>query len=243
MRSLIRVLVATSLLVVFVSAPTLALEKSVRRFTDTEHGDAWRGSAPCSLVYYNTCTGWIWVWNGWAPNDRFGVAFDSCCPVGNQTSVGATFAYFASGAPAGYGFTGALDVYDADAQGCPTGSSLASAPLLPAAGWNTYDFLGTVVPDASFLIMFTNGAGAANPMAIGTEHPAAGPTGAAACGTCYPSNRTNHSFWWGVPASPYCPGQPMNDGVCDAQFLWDVSVGCAVATEQTTWGSMKNLYR
>jgi hypothetical protein len=243
MRFSIRWLVATSLLASLVAAPTFALEKSVRRFTDSERPDVWRGGTTCSLVYYNTCTDWIWVWSGWTPADRFGVAFDSCCPLSSQTSVGTTFFYIYTGVPSGYGFTGSLDVWDADANGCPTGSSLASTAWLPVTGWNSYNFLGTVVPDGTFAISYTTGATSGSPLAIATDHPDAGPTGGVACGTCYPIDRVNHTFYWGTPTTPTCPGSPLNDGVCDAQFIWDVSVGCAVAVEPTTWGSVKNLYR
>lgn len=243
MRSSIRVLVATSLLAVLAATPTFALEKSTRPFTDGGHADVWRGGTTCSLVYYNTCTDWIYVWSGWAPSDRFGVAFDSCCPVGNQTGVGTAFIHFYTGVPAGYGFTGTLDVFDADANGCPTGAPIATTPFLPITGWNSYNFLGTVVPDATFAIAYTCGVTAGGQLGLTTDHPADNPPDPQACGLCYPANRTNHSFWWGTPSSPLCPGSPFNDLVCDAQILLDVAVDCTVSTDPSSWGSVKNMYR
>jgi hypothetical protein len=243
MQSSLRSLLVTALLAVFVAGPALALEKRSAQLTNDDRADVWRGASSCSLVYYNTCTGWIWIWSGWTPNDRIGVAFDSCCPANHSTGVGVTWVYFYTAAPTGYGFTGTIDVFDADANSCPTGVSLASQPFLPQSLWNSFDFGGVSVPDGTFALAATFGAGAANPAAITTDHPDAGPTGGQACGTCYPLDRVNHSFYWGTPASPICPGSPLNDGVCDAQFIWDVQVACTVAVEQSTWGGVKNLYR
>ena len=30
----------------------------------------------CSIVYYNICSGWIWIYSGWALGDEPGIAFD-----------------------------------------------------------------------------------------------------------------------------------------------------------------------
>jgi hypothetical protein len=238
-----RSLVVTALLAVFVAGPAVALEKRVAKFQDNRE-DLWRGGpTSCSLVYYNTCTGWIWIWSGWTPEDRIGVSFTSCCAIGHTTGLGTTFVYFSSGAPSGYGFTGTIDVFDADGNGCPTGASIASQPFLPANAWNSVDFTGTNVPDRTFAITTTFGAGPANPAAIATDHPDAVDADPAACGFCYPLDRVNHSFYYGTPGSPLCPGSVLNDGVCDAQFIWDVAVSCTVGLEPTSWAGVKNLFR
>jgi hypothetical protein len=244
MSSRLRVCLLTVLVAVFaLTSSSFALEKTASRLTDADHDGDWRGSSTCSIVYYNYCTGWIWNWSGWSPNDVFGVAFDSCCPGGSSTAIEASWIYFSSGSPSGYGFTGNVDVYDADATGCPTGASLATQPLLPATGWNQVTFASVNVPDGSFALTFWVGAGMANPVTIASDHPAAGPTGPAACGSCYPTTRTNHSFYYGTLASPLCPGSALNDGICDAQLMWDAQVSCATAVDQSNWGQIKGLYR
>ncbi|MFN8178160.1 MAG: hypothetical protein U0167_09530 [bacterium] len=246
MRSSVRVLLAAALLSVVIAAPSLALEKQSRPFTGDNRADHWRAASSCDIVYYNFCTGWVWIWSGWGPGDRLGVSFNSCCGNGNNTTaVGTTFVYFGTGAPAGYGFTGTMDVFDADANQCPTGASIASLPFLPVGGqWNTPDFGFATVPDSTFAVVITMGPSASNPSAIESDHPAAGPTGGIACGTCYSNTRVNHSFYWGTNAAPLCPGSSFNDGVCDAQLIMDAGVRCTlVSIEPTTWGAVKNLYR
>jgi hypothetical protein len=243
MKSSLRSLFVTALLGVVVAAPAFALEKRSAQLTNTDRADVWRGGSSCSLVYYNTCTGWIWIWSGWGPNDRVGVAFDSCCPVDRTTGVGTTWAYFWSGAPGGYGFTGTIDVFDADGNLCPAGVSIASQPFLPITGWNSWNFGGASTPDGSFSLVATFGSSSSNPAAIVTDHPDDVPPDPEACGFCFPLDRANHSFYWGTAASPLCPGSALNDGVCDAQFLWDVQVACTVSVEDDTWASIKALYR
>ena len=230
------ILLATLASTVLAVSSVHALEKQARLFAEDAH---WRGASTCSLVYYNTCTGWIWIWTGWAPSERLGVQYDACADCANP-ELATTFAYVYSGAPAGYGFTGTLGVYAADASDCPTGSALASTAWLPVAGWNTHAW--NVPVPASFAVMMTMGAGLSNPTAFTTDHPAAGPTGPQACGFCYPLGRPNHSYGWGTTGPP-CPGIPLNDGVCDAQLLWDAQLNCPIATESSTWGTIKSLYR
>lgn len=243
MKSSLRTLLAATSVAMLLASPALALEKTSARLSDTDRGDAWRGASSCSLVYYNTCTGWTWIWSGFPGSERFGVAFTGCCPIGYTTGIGTAWVNFYTGAPAGYGFTGAWDVYDADAQGCPTGASLASQPLLPASGWNSADFTGVSTPDRTFIVMVTLGATSGSPASIRTDHPAGVGAEAAACGTCYPTTRVNHSFDWGSAAAPLCPGSVFNDGVCDAQLILDVGVSCTVSVEPQTWASVKALYR
>jgi hypothetical protein len=247
MHSRLRVILATALIAVFAfAAPGVALEKSASRITDLEHDTAWRGSSSCTIIYYNTCTGWIWSWSGWSPNDVFGVALETCCLPGNSSALQEAYIYFTVAAPpAGYGFTGSIDVQDANNTTlCPEGAVLATQPFLPATGFNTVIFTGGLsIPDASFAMSITAGATDGNTMAISTDHPAAGPTGPVACGTCYPTTRVNRSFYWGTTASPFCPGSALNDGICDAQFVWDVVTTCTTAVEQSSWGEIKALYR
>ena len=224
-----------------VASNGLALEKSAARFTDDSR-DGWAaGGATCSVAYYNICTGWVWVWSGWSAGDVVGTQFDTCS--GGPCTLDSGFMLFTTGAPSGYGFTGTAAVTAADANGCPTGAPLASQALLPASGWNLLTW-GVPVPSSYVIsVEFAASQGLPNPAAVATEHPAAGPTGPVACGTCYPTNRTNHSFYYGTASSPLCPGSALNDGVCDAQWLFDSQLTCIVSVEDSSWGTVKNLYR
>jgi hypothetical protein len=221
-----------------VASSGLALEKTAARITDDSR-DGWAAGTTCSVAYYNTCTGWVWIWSGWSPNDRVGVNFDTC---GDNCTLESNWWYVWTAAPSGYGFTGTIDVFAADGSGCPSGAPLASQVFLPVSAWNLFSWGSLSVPN-SFVVAGTFGPGLANPTAFASDHPAAGPTGPAACGLCYPTTRVNHSYYYGTSGSPLCPGSALNDGICDAQLFLDAQLTCTVAVEQESWGSVKNLYR
>ena len=244
MNSKVRVFVL-AVIVVTACLPSLApaLEKTAAPMAD--RFDGWRAggaSATCLVDYYNLCNGWVWIWSGFLPTERIGVCFSSCCTSPLGAEVDSSFVFFWSGAPAGYGWTGSIGIFNVDQDCCPIGTPLASQPLLPASGWNGIGF-GSVIVPRSFAVLFTFGATASAPITIATDHPAAGPTGGVACGPCYPSTRASRSFYWGPTGSPICPGSSFNDGVCDAQFLWDASMHCFTSVEASSWATIKGLYR
>jgi hypothetical protein len=239
-----------SLIIVLCSAPAgTALEKTSVRFTDEPREDWNRASTSCQVAYYNLCNGWIWVWSGWDAGDTFGVWFSGCCPGGFGTrSLLDTFLFFQQEAPSGYGFTGTLDVWNADGQGCPVAPPLRSTPFLPTSNWNQVSFAGSPVDVSAgdFVITVTTGNYTiGNPSGIASDHPAAGSTGPAACGLCYPTTRATRSFYYGSSSGPFlCPGSPLFDNVCNAELLWDVDIRCSTtAVDGRSWGQIKKLYR
>jgi len=218
----------------------LALEKTAVRMDDMGRPDDWNaGTSACTVQYYNFCTGWIWIWSGWSPNDVLGTCFENCCAGGG--AVGTSWVYAGSGAPSGYGYTGTIGLYDADANCCP-GAALAETPFLPLSGWNGFAWGVSVTGD--FVVAAAVGPASGNPASFGTDHPAAGPTGPQACGACYPTTRVARSAYYGSFATPLCPGSPFNDGVCDAELLMDVDMVCEpVSVEDSSFGKVKGLYR
>jgi hypothetical protein len=218
----------------------LALEKSVARMTDDTRGD-WNAGTTCSVAYYNTCQGWVWVWSGWSPNDRLGVCFENCC-LPNHGFVMSNWTYVWTAAPGGYGYTGTVATFDADANCCPVEPPLEAQAFLPVSGWNQYLWNSKISGDR-FVVAATVGPASGNPTVFPTDHPAAGPTGSAACGTCYPLDRNPYTYYYGTSISPLCPGSPLNDGVCDAALFFDAQMSCVVSVEEASWGSIKNLYR
>jgi hypothetical protein len=214
-----------------------ALEKSATRFNDDNLGDWNAGTSSCTVFYYNICTGYIWVWSGWAAQSVVGTVFDTCCDPLNETSLlSASDFYYRTGAVPNYGFTGTVAVTQVDGNNCPTGI-LAIQPILPATGWNTA-FWGVPVPN-KFAIVHT----VADDNAYGTPATIA-TDGPNACGVCYPTTRTSNSYTWGTTGSPLCPGFMMNDGNCNVEFLADAYMVCEpVSVQEESWGSIKNLYR
>lgn len=229
------------LLALLGGSPASALEHVSARMPDPERSDAWNAGATCTLQYYNICTGWIWIFSGLGGRDRIGVCYDTCCE-GSATLL-SSWMYVSSGSPTGYGFTGTISVSAVDANCCPAGLPLATQAFLPVTGWNPHIWSAQV--PASFLIQAEFGPSYGNPVGIVADHPAAAAGGPPACGTCYPTTRGNHSYYYGIGGQDeLCPPRVMwNDGVCDVQFLWDCDLICPVSVEPRSWGSIKSLYR
>jgi len=232
---------ATLALVFAVSTtPALALQRTAARLP-LDSGDDWASGWTYTIAYYNYCTGWVWVWSGFAGGDRLGVhtRADRDWDFPRETRI-----LIASGAPAGYGFTGTVAVHHADANGCPSGPALAPQSWLPT-GWfshQVHHWSGSR-PRGEWVVLYTFGEAEDNPTGIVTDHPAPGPTGPPACGLCYPTSRECHSFRYGNAATPLCPGSPFFDGTCDAELIVDQGVFLIVAVESKSWGGVKALYR
>lgn len=227
---------------VLVATSSFGLEKTAARMEENR-ADVWSQDYSCSVAYYNICTGWIWIWTGWSPGDMFGSVLTPCCTAGETAHLGMAEFYCWTGAPGGYGFTGTLGVYDAPGGNC-LGAPLAVFPLLPASYWN-YIYPAVNIPIGStFALVRECGPGTGTPEAWVTDHPAAGPTGPQACGYCYPTTRVTHAFYFGTAASPLCPGSVLNDGICDCEMygFW-ADFNCIVGVEDSSWGTIKGLYR
>jgi len=237
---------ALVLLSVLLPGSATALEKTLQRFPDERD---WTSSgANCELAYYNVCTGWVWVWSGWQPNERVGVVFDACCSNARLVS---TWLYVWTGAPGGYGFTGTFTIQAADENGCPTGPPLLGDLFNPHHGneignWRFPTVLPMPIPDRC-VAMITFGPGSYTPIALPSDHPPAGPTGPPACGTCYPMGRPPHSFRYGTVDLPLCPGTPLTGetgNLCSAELLFTAELTCTgPEEEQRTWHSIEGLYR
>jgi hypothetical protein len=224
------------------SDPVDALERASRPAPDLD-GDAWSAAGSCTVRYYNNCTGWVWVWSGWSPGEQIGTAFHRCCPSATlQLTNHLTF----SGIGFGWGYTGTIGIYAADGNECPTGPPIAQQPWRPPldSGWYA-DSWGVLVPQ-DFVVLITwggTGGGFHDVTALASDHPAVGPTGPQACGTCYPSTRAVHSYHYGFRNAPLCPGTAFHDGTCDVEFMLDAVLACPVHTEESSWGKIKTFYR
>lgn len=217
-----------------------ALEKTAVRLTDERQPRDWNAGLTCSLAYWNICTGWLWLWSGWSPNDMLGVCYDvTCCPP--PAALETTLFYVWTAAPSGWGYDGTISVSNADADGCPVGAPLASQLFNPMTGWNAYDWGVTV--GSRFVVQAVMGPGHGAPIVFPSDHPAAGPTGPVACGLCYPADRPAHTYYYGTAGSPLCPGSSLHDGVCAAELWMNAGLSCATSAESASWGAIKNLYR
>lgn len=233
----IRTVLVVALIVAFPAAVARSLERAEARL-DADH-EPWIGSGTTTIRYYNLCTGWMWTLSGLVSSARFGLVVDAPPSAGVLSS---TWLFAEYGAPAAWGFTGSVDVRVVDASGCLAGIPLQSQPYLPVTGWAHLAW-DLPVP-ARFALVATACARNLPPWGLVLDHPAAGPDGATACGSCYPASRVNRSFLWGRATAPLCPPRTLLfDGVCDAQLVWDLSFAAVDDLEPLTWGRIKALYR
>jgi hypothetical protein len=240
MRRCLPAALALAALVAAVTAAT-ALERVTIPAPDDDPRGAWNAGTSCTVAYYNVCTGWTWGWSTWGEGDILGVCFDPCCDPG--ATLLASWHLVGFGAPPGYGYTGSVEVYAADANCCPTGPRIQGQPWLPAEGFN---HLSWAVPvPAPFVLVATFPGPRHNPAALLTDRASAGPTGPDPCGTCYPSDRIIHTFYYGTTDTPWCPGVTLHDPdlACDVELIWSAAMACAVPVEQRGWGAIKALYR
>jgi hypothetical protein len=225
----------------------MALEKTPARMSDDEPTRSfWPTPQTMTIAYYNYCTGWIWVWSDWGPVDQVGVHFTDGMSIVDLATL---WVYVSTGCPSGYGYTGLMSLYAPDASGCPTGALLASHPFLPISGWNPFVWTDLSFPEV--LAVYTVGVATGNPLGLASDHPPAGPTGPPACGTCYPTGRAGHSYYFGSAISPLCPGTPLSAGTdCGAELLWDLYLAGDDGVnagegeiEVRSWSTVKGLYR
>ncbi len=236
----IRIIAAAILWVLVVPAPSHSLSKESRPIDD--RGDEWNAGASCAVRYYNTCTGWVWLWH-FDDEERFGVVVTPCCGGNESAALIQSTLFVMSGPPPGRGYTGSIAMYAADASQCPSGPALASQPYLPGHSENQIVNWGGVPVPNPFVVVVRVNAPAPSPAIFGSDHPAAGATGPQACGLCFPADRVIRSFQYGTPTIPLCPGEAFNDGVCDAELIWNFAFNCATNVDDSSWSKIKTLYR
>jgi hypothetical protein len=203
---------------------------------------AWQANSTTTVAYYNLCTGWLWVWWSSEPGAQFGVWFES---PGDQAVLTETSLFEYDWVFPGYTYSATVDLFAADANGCPDGVPLASQPYVAvdyAWTWVTYPWNVPMPNPFVLTVTFHNWTSPWEP-AIITDHPAAGPTGPAACGYCYPTSRVTRSFIYNDGTNQHCPGLRFYDYVCDAELLWAARFNVGVGVADKSWGRVKSLYR
>ncbi|MEZ5066000.1 MAG: hypothetical protein R3B81_14800 [bacterium] len=233
--------IAVACLVFSVSGlPAFGLERTRELALDSPSESPWTEAVTCALQYYNYCTGWSWFWAA-EDGDRTGTVFEACH---SDCEVLSASALFVNSSQYGRGFMSLLGLYAVDENDCPQEPPLASMYYVQSGGWHTFDFGGVAVPPR-FAIMTTHTNYHYPGIDVGfvSDHPAAGPTGPPACGTCFPSDRVGHSYFWGNVDSPGCPGTLIEDTACPAEFLVNVQLSCASAVPQSSWSRLRSMFR
>jgi hypothetical protein len=219
--------------------PAIALERVLVR--DDGLQSSWNSGGSCSIQYWNTCTGWTWLWGGWSPFDRIGVAYEAC-----GTSLSSLDIFIRPTAPVcpGYGYTASLEAYAADANGCPTGVALGSVAFLPAGPpLLNVAFPSPVAVPSSFVALVRMGSAGGGTARYGADFDAVGPTGPQGCGLCFPTTRVTRSFDYGSTVAPLCPGERIMGPVCDVEWRVTAYMYTQTSVEDTSWSRIKGMYR
>jgi hypothetical protein len=215
--------------------PVAALEKTSARVRDPDFSD-WSNGNTCAISYYNTCTGWSWIWSAWHPGDLAGVFFERCC---KQAILEESLHLLTGSNNYGYGGTGTISVMASDSAGNAVGPPIESHYIYTLnydTVWHPVQW-GVSVPEYFLLQMSWTYDGSSD--RYWSDHPAAGPTGPPAVGVCYPSTRAPHT----LGSRGGSPWQPLNDGTGNVEFMWVANLVCPVHVEDRSWGSIKALYR
>ena len=228
-------------LIALAAGSASALEHAV---SPPHREDLWRSSSSeVTVSYYNLCNGWVWTWPGDYHRRGFGVTFAKP----EETNIIEGLWTFHVDAAPGWGFEGTLYLLELDSAGTPDPTPITWIPYYPVTGWS-YLALDAPVTGDVFAYAYVRRNRPDLFTGLTTDHPAAGPTGSAGCGVCYPPDRESRSRLLDPPVSGNWPGSPLNDGVCDAELVWEAvfGVGPTSATqgiETRTWGRLKALYR
>ncbi len=202
----------------------------------------------CTIVYYNFCSGWIWLWSDWNAGDQVGVTFDlpTDCSWGNNIyyfcNIG-SFWYWRYTAP-GYGFTITYDLYETDASGCLSGSSHGSSTMDPVERWNFTGGLGCAY-DVVPAVTATWDQGTL-PYAA-TDNNASNLNAGPACISDPGTPGTGTSLQYAAAGSTvYCPPIAFADGVGYVDLIMASFFSCACypdATKDASWGEIKSLFQ
>lgn len=201
----------------------------------------------CTVIYYNFCSGWIWLWSGFQAGDVIGVSFDlpgDCCWYGGACFHGGHFWYWRYTQPA-YGFTITYNLYDTDAGGCLTGESHGSATLDPVERWNFTGEIGAVHSEIT-AITATWDRGTL-PYAV-TDNNASNLNAGPVCNLDAGTPGTGSSLQYvAAGTTVYCPPAAFADGVgytdlLVAGYFWYLC-SCDIATEDASWGEIKSLFQ
>jgi hypothetical protein len=244
-----KLLLVSFLIVAFAipaSADIVRDREAIQETLEPAHG-AGGATGACSIVYYNLCSRWLWIWSGWAQYDIAGVCFDlpaDCDKLPGETCVFTHMWWYWRYTAPTYGFLVNHKVWEADSDCCkidPPVWVLAGAD--PVEGWNFFEPTGDVCITTDYAVITGDWVLGTLPYYCTTNnnknYQAPGPCPGY---TVAPQ----HSWYYGTVTTQYCPPYDIfNDGwgpsntLMDAGFICEVGIG----SEEASWGEIKGLFR
>jgi len=206
--------------------------------SETIVGHEWppTSTSTCSIVYWNTCSGWIWAWA--SALVVWGVVFDlpaDCGALPGVVCENTGFWWYWLDAMPGYGYTVDYRLYNADESLCLVGPPLNTLPgIEPLPRWNSYPGLGPV--DSGFAAITVKYNCSSIPKIVTDNAHRNSMSG------CAPVPEEVHSVMYdlGIP----CPAFPVQDRVGPCNILMDATFSCEeTSIEPASWGAIKALFR
>ena len=185
--------------------------------------------------WYNVCSGYLWAFNtgNICGGTQFGGALQPCVAPGNVVKRAIT--YWRNVVP---GYNQTVDVFldrDVTGNGCPDGIVASDPRMDPGLRWNCSNF-GSVIPAGiNFLIVRAAINGGTAPT-LTTDGPFSE--------TCDPVGN-DHSYFYSTSDCDGCtPWRQVSPTGRGDNLLYHLIVdGPPTATQPTSWGSIKGLYR
>lgn len=195
----------------------------------------------CSVVYYDYCSGWIWIYSGWAADDRAGVVFDlpTDCGFLSGASVWNThFWWYWRYTQPNRGFSVSYDLYEVDGNGCLIEPPVGSLDHYePVERWNRMDGLGSVSTSKAALVATWDSG--ALPYFV-TDNNGKNYAAPGACPGF--AVRPPHTYRFGDGTTTYCPPVYFADGWGPVQCLMDAGWDAPTGTEAASWSAIKKMF-
>ena len=195
----------------------------------------------CSIVYYNLCSGYHWLWGWGTMGEEAGVVFDlpaGCDKVPGTECTNLGFWWYWLWAHPGYNYTVTYRMFQSDSQFCKAGPAIGTlAGQDPVDRWNYYPGLGATQEDVVVLTASLDRGG--YPLLVTDNNVKNQEKG------CAPATTVAHSMYYGIEGEwEYCPPQTFTDQLGPVNLLMDATFSCEeTSTEPASWGAIKTLFR
>lgn len=185
-----------------------------------------------NLRYYNLCSSYLWIYASGPAS--VGVRFDGPC-VTDGNSLERAITYWRNVAP-GYATVDIFVEADSNNDGCPDYGLASDLEMDPGLRWNCTSLSAQCIPaGVSAVIIRAQTRGSFPTLATDGQRSE----------TCDP-NGTDHSYYYGANGQECVPWRQFSPTGRGDNFLFWLCIdsGCpTAATEKSSWGQIKGLYR
>ncbi len=196
----------------------------------------------CTIVYYNTCSGWKWIWSGFRRDDAIGVIFDlpnECGKATGEMCTNSGIWWYWRWTMPGRGCGLYTSMYEVDATGCLVGSPINPTIYLdPWERWNYTPGLGSTTADRVAIVAEWNNTAPY----LATDHNVSNEN-AAGCGGLIGTGNTVRFVDHDGP-TVYCPPVAFADDLGYVDLIMRASFTCeTTANDEASWGEIKSLFQ